>query len=68
MLHRSLKRIFLITSKKCVEIRNITGGPSGEQVQKQIDLLEEFVQENIKNQINDSDKEEWDLVFENLYK
>ena len=58
----------LITSKKCVEIRNITGGPSGEQVQKQIDLLEEFVQENIKNQINDSDKEEWDLVFENLYK
>lgn len=63
------KDIFdLITSKKCVEIRNITGGPSGEQVQKQIDLLEEFVQENIKNQINDSDKEEWDLVFENLYK
>ena len=27
-----------------------------------------FVQDNIKNQTIDSDKEEWDLVFENLYK
>ncbi|MDD6969172.1 MAG: argininosuccinate lyase [Treponema sp.] len=58
----------LITSKKCVEIRNITGGPASEQVQKQIDVLEKFVQDNIKNQTIDSDKEEWDLVFENLYK
>lgn len=58
----------LITSKKCVEIRNITGGPASEQVQKQIDVLEKFVQNNIKNQTIDSDKEEWDLVFENLYK
>ena len=58
----------LITSKKCVEIRNITGGPASEQVQKQIDILEKFVQDNIKNQTIDSDKEEWDLVFENLYK
>lgn len=58
----------LITSKKCVEIRNITGGPASVQVQKQIDLLEKFVQDNFKNQIKDSDKEEWDLVFENLYK
>ena len=58
----------LITSKKCVEIRNITGGPASEQVQKQIDVLERFVQDNIKNQTIDSDKEEWDLVFENLYK
>lgn len=58
----------LITSKKCVEIRNITGGPASEQVQKQIDILERFVQDNIKNQTIDSDKEEWDLVFENLYK
>lgn len=58
----------LITSKKCVEIRNITGGPASEQVQKQIDVLERFVQNNIKNQTIDSDKEEWDLVFENLYK
>ncbi len=58
----------LITSKKCVEIRNITGGPASEQVQKQIDVLEQFVQNNIKNQTIDSDKEEWDLVFENLYK
>lgn len=58
----------LITSQKCVEIRNITGGPASEQVQKQIDVLEKFVQDNIKNQTIDSDKEEWDLVFENLYK
>ncbi len=58
----------LITSKKCVEIRNITGGPASEQVQTQIDVLEKFVQDNIKNQTIDSDKEEWDLVFENLYK
>ena len=58
----------LITSKKCVEIRNITGGPASEQVQKQIDVLEKFVKDNIKNQTIDSDKEEWDLVFENLYK
>lgn len=58
----------LITSKKCVEIRNITGGPASEQVQKQIDVLEKFIQNNIKNQTIDSDKEEWDLVFENLYK
>lgn len=58
----------LITSKKCVEIRNITGGPASEQVQKQIDVLEKIVQDNIKNQTIDSDKEEWDLVFENLYK
>lgn len=58
----------LITSKKCVEIRNTTGGPASEQVQKQIDVLEKFVQDNIKNQTIDSDKEEWDLVFENLYK
>ena len=58
----------LITSQKCVEIRNITGGPASEQVQKQIDVLEKFVQNNIKNQTIDSDKEEWDLVFENLYK
>ena len=58
----------LITSKKCVEIRNITGGPASEQVQKQIDVLGKFVQDNIKNQTIDSDKEEWDLVFENLYK
>ena len=58
----------LITAKKCVEIRNITGGPASEQVQKQIDVLEKFVQDNIKNQTIDSDKEEWDLVFENLYK
>lgn len=58
----------LITSKKCVEIRNITGGPASEQVQKQIDVLEKFVQDNIKNQTIDSDKEECDLVFENLYK
>lgn len=58
----------LITSQKCVEIRNITGGPASEQVQKQIDVLEKFVQDNIKKQTIDSDKEEWDLVFENLYK
>ena len=58
----------LITSKKCVEIRNITGGPASEKVQKQIDVLEKFIQDNIKNQTIDSDKEEWDLVFENLYK
>ena len=58
----------LITSQKCVEIRNITGGPASEQVKKQIDVLEKFVQDNIKNQTIDSDKEEWDLVFENLYK
>lgn len=63
------KDIFdLILPEKCVEIRKITGAPASEKVQEQIDFLSDFVSKNEKNQKENAENSEWDLIFENLYK
>ena len=58
----------LITPEKCVEIRKTIGGPASEMVQKQIEKLSAFVEENTKNPGKDAEESQWDLIFENFYK
>lgn len=58
----------LITPEKCVEIRKTIGGPASEMVQKQIEKLSAFVEENSKNPGKDAEESQWDLIFENFYK
>ena len=58
----------LITPEKCVEIRKTIGGPASETVQKQIEKLSAFVEENSKNPGKDAEESQWDLIFENFYK
>lgn len=61
------KDIFdFITPKNCVEKREVTGGPSSKAVQKQIDSLEKFINQNSK--VGDDEESQWDLIFENYYK
>lgn len=57
-----------ISPEKCVEIRKITGAPASEKVQEQIDFLADFVRRNDENRKEDAEKNEWDTIFENLYK
>lgn len=60
------KDIFeLITPKRCVEIRNTTGGPASEMVEKQIKALNTFIKENTES--SSKEDEDWDLIFENFY-
>lgn len=58
----------LITPEKCVEIRKTIGGPASEMVQKQIEKLSAFVEENSKNPGKDAEESQWDLIFGNFYK
>lgn len=62
------KDIFdVITPQKCVEIRKTTGGPSSEKVQKQIEVLLDFVSKNAKSSESTKEEDDWDLIFENFY-
>ena len=58
----------LITPQKCVEIRKTLGGPASETVQLQIDKLSKFVSDNSKSEVENSQENDWDLIFENFYK
>ena len=56
-----------ILPQKCVEIRKTIGGPAPEWVQKQVDILNDFIQKNTDEDI-DSEENDWDLIFENYYR
>jgi argininosuccinate lyase len=55
----------LITPQKCVEIRKLTGGPSPQAVEIQLEALTDFIKKNTPAS-KKTDSDDWDKIFENF--
>ena len=55
----------LITPQKCVEIRKLTGGPSPQAVEIQLEALTDFIKKNTPSS-KKTDSDDWDIIFENF--
>ena len=53
-----------ITPQKCVDARNVTGGPAPQQVQKQLEMLGNFIRLNTRAAKTSKEEDDWDLIFE----